>query len=206
MESRIYEKMQYHYFKPDGLEAGEKYPLLIYVHGAGGRGHDLSIVTFPYRLESYVKDHSMKMIIAAPLCEYDNWFSCFSELIAWVKYMSTSEQVDPDRVYVMGSSMGGFATWQLLECIPEVFAAAAPVCGGGMAWNAYRMKDIPIRAFHGALDTAVDPSESKKMVDMVNATGGHAELIMFPNASHNAWDPAIDQTDLMEWFLKQRRA
>lgn len=206
MEFRKQDSIQYLFSAPDGFDAAaDKLPLLIYLHGAGGRGHDLSVIRVPYTMENNLRETGRRMLIAAPLCEFDNWYMCFSELIAWVRFAAALPGVDPDRVFVMGSSMGGYATWTMLMCTPELFAAGAVVCGGGMAWNCGRMKHVPIRAFHGELDTAVLLSENRRMVDAINACGGHAELTVFPGVGHNAWNPAILETDLIDWLLAQRR-
>ena len=77
--------------------------------------------------------------------------------------------------------MGAYAAWQLAMTKPDMFAALVPVCGGGMYWNAARLKNIPIRAFHGALDTTVLPEESVHMVAAVNNSGGKAELTVYPD-------------------------
>ena len=206
MQNRIENAMQYLFSAPEDFdERTERLPLLIYLHGAGGRGHDLHVVRVPYTAEKFCRDRGKRLLIAAPLCEYDSWYCCFSELIAWVRFIAAQPYVDPDRVFIMGSSMGGYAAWTMLMCTPELFAAGAVVCGGGMAWNCGRMKHIPIRAFHGELDTAVLPSENKRMVDAVNACGGHAEMILFPGVGHNAWNPALLETDLIDWLLAQTR-
>lgn len=79
--------------------------------------------------------------------------------------------VDKSRVYLSGISMGGYACWHVAMARPEWFAAALPVSGGGMYWNASRLKAVPIRAFYGRLDQTVFVSESEHMVDAVNKAG-----------------------------------
>ena len=100
-----------------------------------------------------------------------------------------------------GGSMGGYATWQLAMSMPEYFAAIAPVCGGGMYWNARRIVNIPIWAFHGGKDPTVFPEESKKMVDAVNKRGGNAKLTIYPENGHDAWTDTYSNPELYRWLL-----
>lgn len=86
-----------------------------------------------------------------------------------------------------------------------MFAALVPVCGGGMYWNAARLKNIPIRAFHGALDTTVLPEESVHMVAAVNNSGGKAELTVYPDMAHNSWERAFADDEMWKWMLSQKR-
>ena len=100
--------------------------------------------------------------------------------------------------------MGAYATWQMCMSHPNWFAAVVPICGGGMYWNAQRLKNLPIWAFHGALDTVVLPTESQKIVESVNKHGGNAKLTIFENAQHNSWDDAFATDEMWEWLFKQK--
>ncbi len=140
MQHLKHNTIQYNLATPNDFDPTKKYPLIIYLHGAGGRGHDLQLPRYPFMMEEYIHKNNIDVMVAGPLCEFDNWYMCFTELIEFVRFASTMDNVDPDRVYLMGSSMGGYATWTMLMSVPELFAAAVPICGGGMAWNAYRIK------------------------------------------------------------------
>lgn len=98
--------------------------------------------------------------------------------------------------------MGGFGTWSLAQAHPERFAAIAPVCGGGIARTACKLKDIPVWAFHGAKDPVVRVEESKKMVDAVNDCGGNAKLTIYPESGHDSWTETYNNPALYEWFLE----
>ena len=118
-----------------------------------------------------------------------------------VKHVSALEFVDADRVYVMGASMGGYATWQLAMSRPEWFAAIIPICGGGMYWNASRLIHMGVWAFHGDIDGAVFTEESKKMINAIQANGGEAKLTIYENTGHNAWSPTFQNSAVWEWLL-----
>jgi predicted peptidase len=204
MQHLVHNTIQYNLAHPKDFDPAGKYPLVIYVHGAGGRGHDPANIGFSYSLAEYAARHDLPVMVAAPLCEFDNWYLCFTELVEFIRFATTMEGVDPDRVYLMGASMGGYATWALLMCVPELIAAAAPICGGGMAWNAARMKDVPIWAFHGVDDGVVSVTESIAMANALRANGGRVKLTLLPGVGHNAWDPALKEHGAVEWMLMHR--
>ena len=150
-----------------------------------------------------VKVHeNFPFITVSPICARDTWFDYMETLSALVLELSSSDFVDPSRLYLTGASMGGYATWQLAMSMPGCFAAIIPVCGGGMYWNAARLAGTPVWAFHGALDDAVLVEESIKMVDAVNNNGGSAKLTVYPNNTHDAWNDTYSNPEVFEWLLE----
>ena len=101
--------------------------------------------------------------------------------------------------------MGGYATWQLAMSMPECFAAIVPICGGGMYWNIWRIKDLPVWAFHGAKDTTVLVEESVKMVNALNDNGGCAKLTIYPENGHDAWSDTYSNPDVFAWLLQHTK-
>lgn len=198
-----FEGMDYMVGFPEGYEAGEKRPVLFLFHGAGTRGEDIKILQESNDTYfEYIKGlDEYPFILVTPLCTENTWFDMFERLERFVLFIANEAFADKNRIYAMGVSMGGYALWQLGMSIPEVFAAIAPLCGGGMYWNAERLKNVPIWAFHGAKDEVVLPEESKKMVNRVNETGGSARLTICPEIAHNVWDVAYPNAELYKWFL-----
>lgn len=188
---------------PQDFKQGEKYPLLILLHGAGGRGDDIEVLKNNpfYR---FARLQELPFVTVAPLCEENTWFDMWERLTAFIKQMAGSEFIDKMRVYLMGASMGGYATWQMAMSIPECFAAIVPICGGGMYWNASRLKNVPVWAFHGAKDTTVLLEESEKMVNAVNRKGGDARLTVYPENGHDAWSDTYSDTKVFRWLLEQK--
>lgn len=195
-------KLKYVVRYPDGFSADEKYPLIFCLHGAGYRGGDYDrIMANPFFKETE-KQEGFPFVMAAPICSEDTWFDLWGELKTLVVKLASQSFVDVKRIYMMGASMGGYGTWQLAMSMPQYFAAIAPICGGGMYWNAGRLLNVPVWAFHGALDQAVLPEESRKMVDAVNKKGGQAKLTMYPENGHNAWSDTYSNPELFRWFLQ----
>lgn len=182
----------------------KKVPIIIYVHGAGSRGTKTSAMAQIGPLNEAANSKLLNAVIVAPQCHKNTWFDLFHVLTDFIECNINRDIVDKERVYIVGVSMGAYATWQMCMSHPDWFAAAIPVCGGGMYWNAERLKNLPIWAFHGALDNVVLPIESQKMVEAVNKYGGNAKLTLFENDRHNSWDNAFATEDLWDWLLEQK--
>lgn len=103
----------------------------------------------------------------------------------------------------MGASMGGYAAWQLAMSMPDLFAAIVPICGGGMYWNAARLVNVPVWAFHGKRDPVVFVEESEKMVTAVNRCGGNARLTVYPEKEHDSWTDTYQNWEVFEWMLSK---
>lgn len=184
---------------------GKAMPLLVYIHGAGSRGNELSQMADVGPIKELKNGRSVDAVVVAPQCHAETWFDLFSVLAEFIEAFKNREDVDKSRVYITGVSMGAYATWQMCISHPDWFAAAVPVCGGGMYWNAVRLKDLPVWAFHGALDDVVFPEESIKMVTAINRNGGNAKLTVFPHDDHNSWDDAFSSDELWKWLFEQKR-
>lgn len=197
----IYEGMQYLITFPDGYEEGKKYPLIFLLHGAGSRGSKIEAIK-DNKFYEYIKDiKNFSFIVVAPLCDANTWFDIYEKLKGMIVEQTKRPYVDKDRVYAMGSSMGGYAVWQLGMSMPEIFAAIVPMCGGGMYWNARRLINVPVWAFHGEKDTSVRVEESIKMVDTINAIGGNAKLTIYKDTFHDAWTPTYKNQEVYDWLL-----
>ena len=196
------ESLEYLYGEPN---SEKKVPVVFYIHGAGTRGNDISMLESNTAWQAIVRNAGKNCIVAAPQCHQDTWFDLFGVLTEFIENILQNDKADNNRVYIIGNSMGGYTVWQLLMSHPQWFTAALPICGGGMYWNAARMKNVKIWAFHGALDNEVLPEESVHMVKAVNNAGGCAKLTIFPTVDHNAWDPALALQETWDWLFRQTK-
>ena len=204
MEILRHKEIDYVIRRPEGEIDGKKYPLVIYVHGAGGRGRDISLIKnhcFFGHSAPFLKE----AISVAPQCYANSWFDIFEQLQDFIEFVISDKAVDRERVYLMGASMGGYTTWQMGMTRPELFAALVPICGGGMYWNAGRLVNTAIWAFHGDSDPTVFPEESKKFINNITAWGGKmAKLTILENTGHNAWEPAFTNPEMWKWLFEQK--
>ncbi len=109
--------------------------------------------------------------------------------------------VDKNRIYVTGLSMGGYGTWSLAMEYPYRFAAIAPICGAGNERIACRLKDTPVWAFHGAKDNVVPISGDQKLIDELKKCGGDIKFTIYPNANHDSWTETYNNPKLYDWLL-----
>ncbi len=201
----IYNNLRYILQLPDDCSPEQRYPLLIFMHGAGTRGDDIEKVKDNPFFRIVNQYDNFPFIVAAPLCAADTWFDVLETVNAWAAEMGKQPSVDADRIYLIGASMGGYAVWQMAMSQPTLYAAAVPICGGGMAWNAPRMKDVPVWAFHGDSDPVVSPEQSQAMVNALTACGGEARLTIYPDCGHDAWSATYGNIAVFEWLLSKTR-
>ena len=188
---------------PNDFRKDGQYPLVFYLHGAGGRGRDVSVI-LNNNFFSVAEQCFEESVTVIPQCYADSWFDIFEQLQDFIKSQIDLPYVDPARVYVVGGSMGGYTTWQIAMTHPEWFAAIVPICGGGMYWNASRLKHMGVWAFHGEIDTTVRCEESVKMVEAINKKGGNAKLTIYEGVAHNSWTPTFENPEVWAWMMEQR--
>ncbi len=201
LEEKQFESVKYLVSYPKDFDPAGKHPLVIYLHGAGTRSADTEILRSRPNLLKLQQRQSRGYVLLAPLCSVNNWNEIMSSLIGLVGRMREEAYIDPTRVHLTGNSMGGYGTWELAALRPDWFASIMPLCGGGVPWMAGNLADVPVRAFHGLKDATVDPGESLKMAIAVNKKGGHAELILFPDLSHNCWERVYSTEENYDWLL-----
>jgi predicted peptidase len=204
-EIKVTVKLRYLLFLPEGYEKSDKHwPLILFLHGAGESGNDLSKVKVhgPPKIVETKKD--FPFIVVSPQSPRFGWDA--DALNALLDDVLAHYKVDRDRVYLTGLSMGGFGTWALAAAHPEKFAAIVPICGGGDARIAKRIKDLPTWVFHGALDRVVPSKRSEEMIKALKDAGGHPKYTLYEDADHDSWTRTYDNPELYTWLLKQKRA
>lgn len=191
-------------YMPQGK--GEKLPLVIQLHGAGERGNgesDLSLVEV-HGFSEVVQDMECECILVMPQCPSDSfWVAKIESIIEFIEQIKEEYNIDDTRIYLTGYSMGGYGTWYTAMAKPDLFAAIAPVCGGGMPWNA-SVLNMPVWAFHGENDTVVTPVNSEEMVDKLKALGNDVKYTKVEGIAHAVWDYAYN-TQLLDWLLRNKK-
>lgn len=187
-----------------GKEADKKWPLMIFLHGAGERGSDVNKVKAHGPPKIVEQKKEFPFIVVSPQCpEGKGWEP--EEVIALLDEVQGKYKVDPERVYLTGLSMGGFGTWETAAQHPERFAAIAPICGGGRPFTARRLKDMPTWVFHGEKDNIVPIRRSEEMVEALKQAGGNVKFTRYPEAGHDSWTETYNNQALYDWFLQQKR-
>jgi predicted peptidase len=221
----------YRYLLPENYDASKKYPLVIFLHGAGEKGNDNetqlihganvflrddvrsnypAIVIFPQCPENqswanyrFDKDSTGKRIFELRPDEPPTRpLEMVEELISHLK---KQYPVDKKRIYVGGLSMGGMGTFEIARRNPKLFAAAFPICGATDARIAKKIKNISWWIFHGAKDDVVPPTSSMQIADALKNEKADVRFTLYPEANHNSWDPAFAEKDLFPWLFSKKK-
>lgn len=188
----------------------ERYPLLIWLHGAGQSGSDneaqMGGATKPF--SDPANQEERPCFVLAPQCPDRNIGfkdAVASNLMTLVKSLCDSLPIDESRLYLTGSSMGGSGSWRIGTEYPGVFAAIVPLCGGGDPSKAAALKETPIWAFHGDKDEDVPLERSTSMIEAIKAAGGtKAQLSILEGEGHLIASGVYAKPELHEWIFQQR--
>jgi predicted peptidase len=200
--------LNYLLYLPEGYDPKQRWPLVLFLHGAGERGNDLDQVKNHGLPKLIEEGQEFPFIVVAPQCpksESWNGKAQIAALSALLDEIERNYTVDPDRIYITGLSMGGYGTWALATAHPQRFAAIAPICGGGNAATVRAIRHVPAWAFHGAKDTVVSLEASQVMVDALKACGGSVRFTVYPDAGHDSWTETYANPELYTWLLQHSR-
>jgi len=203
-EGKIPVSYRYLLSLPEDYSQQEKWPLLLFLHGAGERGDNLDLVKLHGPPMQIAQGKKFPCIVVSPQCPKDGWWEPVL-LSALLNDIEKKYKVDQDRIYITGLSMGGYGTWALAAHTPDRFAAAIPICGGGVPYRTRFLTKMPLWVFHGAKDTAVKLGESQRMVDGLKQHGGNVKFTVYPEAGHNSWTQTYDNPDVYKWLFEQKR-
>lgn len=222
-------KLLYRLHVPKSYDASKKYPLVLFLHGAGGRGDDNLGQLVDTRGNDATKwagpEFQLKnpCFILAPQCPANkkwvdvDWSAPKGTMpkeptdelrmtLEVLRVLQKEYSIDPSRLYVTGLSMGGYGTWDLICRHPELFAAAVPVCGGGDETQAERVKKLPLWCFHGANDKVVPTLRSRNMVEAIRTAGGDPKYTEYEGVGHDSWVKAYSEPGLAEWVFAQKKS
>ena len=187
---------------PEGYDADpdRDWPLLLFLHGAGERGDSLAVVAVHGPLKERAAGRDLPFVIVAPQVPTGSRWTV-GRVAAALDAAIAQYRIDESRVYLTGLSMGGFGTWEAIMRMPERFAAAVPICGGGLPLGIEAARDVPVWAFHGAMDPVVPIEMSVGMVRTLRNAGGDVRFTVYPDAGHDSWSEAYASDDLYTWLL-----
>jgi predicted peptidase len=217
-------KLLYRLLKPKDYDANRKYPVVVFLHGAGERGSD-NFAQLKHGMADFASDavrEKYPAFVVAPQCPTNekwvdvDWSSAKHDMpekpasamrltLAALEQLGKEFSLDADRFYITGLSMGGYGTWDALQRHPGMWAAAIPICGGGDPKHAAKFAKVPIWAFHGDKDTAVRPERSREMIAALKAAGGEPKYTEYPNTGHDSWTASYKNPDVHAWLFAQRR-
>ena len=201
--------LKYHIYFPNNYhDSDAKFPLVLFLHGAGERGDDLRLVEkhgIPKMINNGI---NFPFITVAPQCpKFQYWSEPVNvkTLLLLVEEIIKKNKVDIERIYATGLSMGGYGTLAIAKERPDLFSAIIPVCGGLDTTDIERLKDIPIWLFHGAEDKVVPVENSELIYDLLKPINPEIKITIYKGINHNSWEMTYNNQNIYEWMLKYKK-
>jgi predicted peptidase len=225
------EGLEYRYqvYVPSSYTPSRRWPIILFLHGAGERGRD-GLIQTQVGLGAAIRQNPLRYpaIAIFPQAPNDSLWAGVPARAAMSALEKTEKefQTDPDRVYLTGLSMGGNGTWYLAYRNPSRFAAIAPICGWVRPFSpwvrnvetvvpagdgpplealANRLSRMPVWIFHGEQDGAVPVDESRQAAAALTAAGAAVQFSELPGTGHNSWDAAYGSAKFAAWLFNQNR-
>lgn len=218
--------LKYRILKPENFDQNKIYPLHLFLHGAGERGNDNEL-QLVHGAKLFLNKENRKEFnswVIFPQCASNDYWAnmsfdlsdkesmakmrdsdepnpSLSLVLKLMDLLVQKKQVNTDKVYVSGLSMGGMGTFEILFRRPNMFAAATPICGDGIPqYVSEYAKKVPLWIFHGSSDKVVSPRYSLKMANAIIAAGGSPKITFYENVGHNSWNNAFSEVDFLKWI------
>jgi predicted peptidase len=219
----------YHYqvFVPFSYSASRRWPIILFLHG-GGEGGDDGLLPTQVGLGPAVRRNAGRFpaIIVFPQAPADStWVGTSAEIaIAALEQAGREFQVDSDRVYLTGLSIGGNGVWHLAYRFPSRFAALVPICGyltpfrpsvrsiipadSGAPYDALarQLRRVPTWIVHGEIDDVVPVEQSRQAAAAFKAVGAPVQYLEVAGTNHFVWDAAYGSPSIIAWLFAQRRS
>jgi poly(3-hydroxybutyrate) depolymerase len=196
------------------------WPVILFLHGRGERGAEGMWQT-QIGLPQAVRDHPERwpFVLVMPQCPLTSFWTD-PEMLAMAMAALDQEteefQLDPQRTYLTGLSMGGYGAWELGRIYPQRWAAVA-IVAGGVFWSyaperwqevatlpaayARALARTPLWLFHGSEDNVVLPRQAELMFEAFKASGGHLRLWVYQGLKHDCWTRAYNEPELPRWLF-----
>jgi predicted peptidase len=214
---------KYQVFVPDNWTKKKKWPVILFLHGAGERGDD-GLIQTEVGIGTAIRRNRSRFpaVVVMPQCRKDVWWADSMADVAMAALAEAQKEFhgDATRIYLTGLSMGGYGTWYLAAKYPGKFAAIVPICGGILMPDKARTQSpddnspyteaakkignkTPVWIFHGGDDPVVPVTESRRMAEAMKALGGELHYTEYPGVGHNSWEKAYAEAELLPWMLSK---
>ena len=225
-EPQTFDGMPCRVMSPSEFDSTKKYPVIVSLHGAGGKGtnNKKQLKDWNKQLADPRRRKEFPCYVVAPQAA-GLWNADHLKKIRAL--IRTLPAVDMDRIYILGHSMGGHGTYIFIQLAPDYFAAAAPSAGSGLRRtedfiDPAKIKDLPIWAFHGDKDGVCPIEKGQKVFDEMKGLGGNMKFTIWKGDNHGVSGKFIvgaangtthlssarcnKEADFMTWLLAQSRS
>lgn len=217
--------LPYRKLVPISIEKGEKYPLVIFLHGAGERGtnNESQLTHGASMFAKSTNRIAFPAYVLFPQCpggvfwSFDvDWPSSFNQSTfavdapiakangmakELIDFYMKQDNIDHSRIYIIGISMGAMGTYDLVCRFPDLFAAAVPICGGVNVKRLTGNESPGWRIYHGASDGIVPVDNSRAIYKTLTDLNANVEYIEYPGVDHESWKNAFQEEDFLSWIF-----
>lgn len=202
---------KYTVFVPRNYTPTKKWPVILFLHGAGERGRD-GVLPTTVGIGPIIqqREANFPFVVVFPQAEdmrgrlLKGWSLDTADGARGLKILEQVEKdysIDSKREILTGWSMGGYGAWEWAANSPERWFSVVPMSGGGESAWGEKLKNVPIWDWHGAKDRSVRTERSRAMVEAVRAAGGNPRYTEVPDGDHDVWMQAYDDDTLYAWML-----
>ena len=203
---------KYAIFLPTNYDASRKWPVVLFLHGAGERGTDGVLPTrigLGAALQAHPENYPFIAVfpqVEDMQCRYlEGWVAGSSDGERALKILDeviSEYSVDPNRQMLTGWSMGGYGAWSLAAAHPERWSGVMPLSGGGNPDWAEKLANTPVWSVHGLDDYVVLPEESRNMAKGFAELGTNppAHFSFVKNGDHNVWRNTYGYGRVIRWL------
>lgn len=196
--------LDYLLYLPQDFKAAGHHPVLLFLHGSGERGNDVTRVLKHGPPRLIAAGQHLPMIVVSPQCPAETRWDA-AQLLELLDHVQAHYSGDPQRVYVTGLSMGGSGTWSLLTAAPQRFAAAMPICGRGNAEAVAPASQVPVWIVVGDRDAEMLVANCRDMARQIEERGGDVKLTIQHGVGHDSWTLTYSTPETYDWLLRHRR-
>jgi predicted peptidase len=203
--------MPYRVMTPAGYDEKDKYPLVIFLHGIDERGTDnekqLRWGASLFQSDSVRERH--RAFVIFPQCAADHLWpdaTPMQKLKGLIDNFVSHNNIDQDRIYIVGLSMGAFGTYEMVARNPTLFAAAIAISGDGDLNRIGNMTKAEWKIYAGKRDNIVTSNRSERMAKALKDHGAKVSLKVYPNANHvDSWVKAFAEPDFCSWLFSVKK-
>ena len=226
------DSLPYRLLTPDSVVPGQRYPLVLFLHGAGERGRN-NCEQLRHGAALFSDSGARRRhpaFVLFPQCPAGEFWPAITRQdhfgrvpnpfpgagAAMSRPLRLANElldealarlpIDSERIYIVGLSMGGMGVFDLVCRRPSRFTAAVAICGGV---NVQRLAGLRgtrtrFRIVHGAADPLVPVRFSREAVQALRRVGVSVDYIELPGVGHGSWFDAFRRQDFLPWLFETK--
>ena len=189
---------------------GQSPAVVVYLHGGSCKGTDNEKTVREKGvglIADYLNTRRIPAVLIVPQCPTDkSWGgSMCASLKALIDNCLASDHADTQRIYLLGGSMGGTGTWEMVNAYPSLFAAAMPVAGNPSKCNAQRVAETPVLTVMGTADKIMSVETAANFIALMQQAGGQCRMDTEEGWSHEVTCTESYTSERLAWLFAHTR-